>query len=389
MFRVGRHLPIVVVAPRPWFPFQGLIRRFRPHFRPQAAAFEVMEGVEIHRPRFLCFPGVLKRTDGVLMAASIYWTVRRLVQRHAVNILDVHFGYPDGRAGVLLGSWLKLPVVLTLRGKEERQSRTAVSPPLRRAVRVADRIITVSDALRKLALEFGADPSRVRVVGNGIDLARFSPMPRDNARATLGLPPDAKVLVSVGGLVERKGFHRVIDCLPELLARHPDLHFIIVGGPGPEGDFSAQLRTQVGRLGLDDRVHFLGSMAPDRLRVPLSAADVFVLASSYEGWANVILEAMACGLPVVTTRVGGNAQVVARPELGTLVPLGSSAALTEALDEALRNDWDRSRIRMYAHANTWDERIPALLGLFEDVLKARRTGQGDGLLASPGRRDRG
>src|SRR5512139_18096 len=92
MFRVGQCLPIVVVAPQPWFPFQGLIRRFRPHFRPPAARFEVMQGVEVHRPRFLCFPAVLKRTDGVLMALSVYWTVRRLVKRHALNILDVHFG---------------------------------------------------------------------------------------------------------------------------------------------------------------------------------------------------------------------------------------------------------------------------------------------------------
>ena len=145
MFRVGKHVPIVVVAPQPWFPFQGLVRRFRPHFRPMAPRCETMQGVEVHRPRFLCFPGVLKWTDGFFMAVSSYLTVRRVVQRHGINVLDVHFGYPDGVAGVLLGRWLKLPVVLTLRGKEERQARTGVGHALRRAVVGAHRLITVSE----------------------------------------------------------------------------------------------------------------------------------------------------------------------------------------------------------------------------------------------------
>jgi len=367
MFRVGKHLPIVVVAPQPWFPFQGLVRRFRPHFRPAAPRHEVMQGVEVHRPRFLSFPGVLKWTDGAFMALSSYMTVRRLVRRHGLNVLDVHFGYPDGAAGVLLGRWLKLPVVLTLRGKEERQARTEVGPALRRAVLGANTLVTVSEALRDLAVGFGARPDRAMVIGNGIDLARFRPLPREEARRNLGLPATAKVLVSVGTLVERKGFHRVIECLPDLLVAHPDLHFLIVGGAGPEGDISARLHAQVETLRLGHRVRFLGACAPDALKVPLSAADLFVLATSYEGWANVFLEAMACGLPVVTTRVGGNAQVVCREELGVLVPFGDRSALSLAIDRALTCDWDRSEIIRYAQSNSWERRIPSLLALFDEV----------------------
>ncbi len=193
----------------------------------------------------------------------------------------------------------------------------------------------MSAALRTLAIEQGADPSRVQVIGNGVDLAKFTPVPRLDARRQLGLPEDAEVLVSVGTLVERKGFHRVIECLPELLATHPALHFVIVGGAGPEGDMSAKLKELVRTLRLDDRVHFLGPLPNDRLNVPLSAADVFVLATSYEGWANVFLEAMACGLPVVTTDVGGNAQVVNDRSLGRIVPFGDNRQSAEAIDEAL------------------------------------------------------
>lgn len=361
MFRVAKRVPVVVVAPQPWFPLQSLVRRWRPHFRPMARRFEVMQGIEVHRPWFLCIPGILKRTDGLFMALSSFFTVRRLVRRHAVNVLDVHFGYPDGAAGRLLAKWLSLPFVLTLRGKEERLARSNVGKELRRAILAADELVTVSGALRDVAIRMGADAQRITVVGNGVDLSRFAPVPQSAARRELNLPPDAKVLVSVGGLVERKGFHRVIECLPELLLRHPRLHYLVVGGASPEGDMSARLRAQVAALELQDRVHFLGAWPPDRLKVPLSAADVFVLATGYEGWANVFLEAMSCGLPVVTTRVGGNAEVVCAPSLGALVDLGDRAALTSALDEALSCPWDRQRVMQYAQANSWDHRIPVLL----------------------------
>ena len=368
MFRVARTLPIFVVAPQPWFPMQGLIRLFRPHFRPMAAGFELMQGIEVHRPRFLCIPGILKWTDGLFMALASLLTVRRLVRRHALNVLDVHFGYPDGAAGRLLARWLGLAMVLTLRGKEERQARTSVAAPLKRAILAADQLVTVSGALRDLAVEMGADHRRVTLVGNGVDLTKFTPVPQGQARAELGLPAHAKVLVSVGAPVERKGFHRVIECLPDLLTRHPDLHYVAVGGAGPEGDMSARLRVQVEALRLQTRVHFMGAWPPDRLKLPLSAADVFVLATSYEGWANAFLEAMACGLPVVTTRVGGNAEVISSPALGTLVEFGDRAALTAALDDALSRSWDRQRIIDYARAHTWDKRVSQLLEVFEKTL---------------------
>jgi glycosyltransferase involved in cell wall biosynthesis len=104
----------------------------------------------------------------------------------------------------------------------------------------------------------------------------------------------------------------------------------------------------------------------------LSAADVFVLATRNEGWANVFLEAMACGLPVVATDVGGNAEVVCSPELGTIVPFGDGVKLREALDDALRCTWDSAAIRRHAQANTWDRRVDELLRAFADV--HRRSG---------------
>jgi glycosyltransferase involved in cell wall biosynthesis len=125
----------------------------------------------------------------------------------------------------------------------------------------------------------------------------------------------------------------------------------------------------VARLGLAARVHFLGALPPDELKWPLSASDVFVLATGNEGWANVFLEAMACGLPVVATDVGGNAEVVCRDELGSIVPFGDGAALQQALDQALSRNWDRNAILDYARDNQWDRRVAQLLRAFDAIIK--------------------
>ncbi|MCU0510795.1 MAG: glycosyltransferase [Anaerolineae bacterium] len=371
MFRVGSELPMTVISPQPWFPLQGLIRRFRPHFRPPQPRQDTQSGIVVLRPRYFSVPGVLKRFDGLFMALGARRTVRRLRQAGRASVIDAHFGYPDGYAATLVAGWEGLPCTITLRGTELRHSR---EPALRRrlvaGLRSATRVFAVSGSLKRLAVELGLPDSAILVVGNGVDSSRFSPMPRAEARRLFGIPEDARVLVTVGGLVERKGFHRVIACLPELLKEFPRLHYLAVGSAGPEGDFSALLRAQVAQLGLGEHVHFLGALPPDEVGRAVSAADVSVLATRNEGWANVLLEAMACGVPVVATDVGGNAEVVCSDELGTIVPFDDHAALLAALRDALRREWDRSAIRRYAEHNDWNTRVPVLVGEFRRIATA-------------------
>jgi len=372
MFRVGRRLPLAVVAPTPWFPLQGLIRRARPGFRPGAPRFERQAGHEVWYPRFVSAPGVLKQLDGWAMALAAWPRLRALRRVGRLDVLDAHFGYPDGFAATHLGRWLNVPVTITLRGTEVRHAADpALRPMLARALRDADRVFAVSDSLRQLALSLGVAPDKTRVIGNGVDAARFRAIDREQARGALGLPTEASVLVSVGGLCERKGFHRVIECLPALHAQGSDTHLLVVGGPSPEGDWTERLHAQVRQLDLEDCVHFTGPVPPDDLHRVLSAADVFVLATRNEGWANVFLEAMACGLPVVTTDVGGNAEVVCRPDLGVVVPFGDARALTDALAAALGHRWGRTAIRAHAEANDWEGRVDALEEEFRALVRAK------------------
>ncbi|HEV8553952.1 MAG TPA: glycosyltransferase [Casimicrobiaceae bacterium] len=368
MFRVARLLPLTVVAPVPWFPFQALLRRWKPHFRPPAPAVDMQEGIEVQRPRFLSVPGAFKWLDGWFMAVSCLPTLLRLKRGFGCNVVDAHFSYPEGYAATLLGRWLHMPVSITMRGTEVPIAR---DPRRRRrmikALQRATRIFAVSDSLKRHAVSLGVAGDKILVVGNGVDTAKYHRLERRAARQRLGLPLDAPVLVSVGALVERKGFHRVLECLPALRRRFPGLRYLMVGGAGPEGDWSARLRKSVSDLGLQDCVVFLGALAPEELNVPLSAADLFVLATRNEGWANVFLEAMACGLPVVTTDVGGNAEVVANANLGMLVPFGDPDRLAQAIADALVRDWDRDAIVAYAESNSWERCVRTLAGEFAAI----------------------
>lgn len=366
MFRVARHLPLVVVAPLPWFPLQNVLRRWRPHFRPMAPYLENQEGIVVYHPRFLSIPGWFKSFDGRLMAWCLYFTLKRLQRTQGFDIIDAHFAYPEGDAATLLGAWFKVPVTITLRGTEVPLSRL----PRRRArmllaLSKAARIFSVAQALKNHVTALGVADHKIKVIGNGVDLEKFKPLPKAQCRAQLGIPLEATVLISVGGLVERKGFHRVIEILPLLRARWPNLLYLIVGGASAEGDMSVELQQQVATLGLDQHVRFLGALPPEELSQPLSAADIFVLATRNEGWANVFLEAMACGLPVVTTKVGGNAEVVATDTVGTLVDFGDAQALRHAIEHALQKSWDHAAIINYARANTWEQRVEILVTEFQ------------------------
>ena len=289
--------------------------------------------------------------------------------RKQFNIIDAHFAYPDGYAATLLGHWLKVPITITLRGTEvplsKMQDRKA---RLLTALKNATRVFSVSDSLKQLVVSLGAEPDKIRVIGNGIDVVKFYPLAQSAARAELAIPEHAKVLVSVGALVDRKGFHRVIEVLPALTAKYPELIYLIVGGDSPEGYIKDRLEQQVQTLGLEKNVRFLGAYPSEQLKLPLSAADLFVLATANEGWANVFLEAMACGLPVITTEVGGNKEVVHSPELGTVVPFGDPAALLAALLQALETAWDRPTIIHYARENAWDTRVKILVDEFQRLV---------------------
>ena len=352
MFRVAKECELKVVAPVPWFPFA---RYLKPNYRPIVPRKEIQQGIEVYHPRFFSIPGVLKCLDGLFFFLSLLSPLKRIRDDFDFDIIDAHFSYPEGLGAVLLGRFFDRPVTITLRGTIVPLSKYF----LRRiqiiyALRNATKVFSVSNSLKKKAVSLGIESSKILPIPNGVDMERFFPVPKDEARQELDLPLDKKIIISVGGLVKRKGFHRVLAVLPEVTEKYKEILYVIVGGPTVEGDFGPELRKQVKELNLDGHVRFTGPLPHDQVRKWLNAADIFCLATSNEGWANVFFEAMACGKPVVTTKVGGNEEVVKSANYGILVDLDDQKQLKDAIIEALEKKWDHQKIIEYASENNWE-----------------------------------
>jgi glycosyltransferase involved in cell wall biosynthesis len=223
----------------------------------------------------------------------------------------------------------------------------------------ADGIVTVCQALKDRLVELGVPEARIVVLRNGVDLNLFRPMNRVQARARWRIV--RRTIGSVGHLVERKGHHHVISALRQL----PDTDLLIVG-TGPE---RRALEALARHAGVEDRVTFVGAVDQQTLRGLYNALDALVLASSREGWANVLLEAMACGTPVVASSVWGTPEVVAAPEAGILMQTLDARGVATSVAQLFAALPDRARTRRYAERFDWEPTTRGQLKLFRQVLQ--------------------
>jgi len=376
--RVARLCNVRVVCPIPYFPFERWVKKYS--HRAAIPRKESVGGLDVIYPRFLSVPAVLKPLDGVFLFLSVWWAARRIRKELDIDLIDAHLAYPDGFAAVLLGWLFKKPVTVTLRGHDVNDLPRY---PVRRrqvvfALKRASRVIAVADALRRAAVELGADPERTETISNGVDAALFYPCDRDEARRRLGLPPDRRIVVSVGHLCERKGHPLIVDALQVMRDRGQEIPFLaIVGGPGEEGDSTREIRERIACHSLEDSVCMAGAQLNDTLRDWYNAADVSCLASSKEGWANVLLESLACGTPVVATNVWGTPEVLSSEEYGVLVER-SAESIANGLSKALSRSWNRSAIAAHARSQCWEAVAEKVLRSFERVLNGPKVEQLEG-----------
>jgi glycosyltransferase involved in cell wall biosynthesis len=226
---------------------------------------------------------------------------------------------------------------------------------MRWMLRRAARVITVSERLREFAIGLGAAPQRVITIPNGVDAATFYPRNREECRRRLGIAPEERLIVAAGHLIPLKGHHHMIRAVRALVDRGWNATLAIAGDAGASASHEDFLRSEVSRLGLEERVRFLGRKPPAAVAEYMSAADVFCLASSREGWPNVVHEALSCGTPVVATAVGAAPQMIPREEYGILLPPESVDRLDEPLERALAADWDRAAIAAWGRARSWEQ----------------------------------
>jgi teichuronic acid biosynthesis glycosyltransferase TuaC len=353
--KMARLAGIKIIVPVPYFPFVTHLKRYS--FRKKIPQKDIIDGLEVYYPRFLSIPGILKPLDGLFLFLSSLIFIKIHLKKFDFDIIDSHLAYPDGYSAVLLGKTMKKPVSITLRGHDINNTPKY---PVRRlqlkyALKNAEQIFSVASALKSEALKLGAAREKIFVTGNGVDTEVFKPLDMYNSRQKLDLPKDKKIIVSVGNLVERKGFHILLQALRRLIDRgRTNLYLVIVGGPGEEGDYSEQLHNLIENLKISGFVSLVGPQKNSDLPLFYNAADLSCLASSKEGWANVLLESLACGRPVVATNVWGTPEVISSKEYGILTDRNPES-LANALEEALTRSWNHKRISSYAGKFTWDD----------------------------------
>lgn len=362
---VQEYCEVKVIAPLQRYPFRSLLR-------PELAAKQTigskvnMGGLETWYPRFPVIPRYLKSLDALSYYLAVKPVVKKMMQDgFTFDVIDTHWTYPDILAAYLLSRQHNKPFIVTIRGREalylgERGGRKRI---LDWCLRRANAVVALSSELAELVIDIGVELNKVRVVLNGVDTESFQPLDRVEARRKLNLVQDKKILLAVGRLTEAKGHQHIIRSLPSLAPVHNvELH--IIGGINPESDYSVTLKEQVAGLGLKN-VFFHNGIPHEQLLYWYNAADLFCLASHGEGCPNVVLEAMACGTPVVVTNVGAVKDIVA--DIGSGVVVMNCERFNLVLQQALTMSWDQQAIAERMKNMSWQGCANQLVTLYNEV----------------------
>lgn len=350
---LARLCNLQVIAPVPWAPSARWLGQ-RYYTYSQVLHKEQDGDITVWHPRFVVIPKLFKSLDGLLLGACSLAPVKTVRRLFPFDLIDAHWAYPDGVAAAVLAMVFHVPFSITVRGDDinilphDVRRRYFIQWALKRA----NLVIALSKELKENVEALGVSSSRTVVIPNGVDTEIFTGLARKAARVNLGISEGDRILLSVGRLHKSKGYPVIVGALARLKDKFPSLRLVIAGGADHEADATPDIYAAVSRYGLENRVSLIGPQPRLHLNQWYKAADLFCLATTREGSANVLLEAIASGLPCITTPVGGNPEVIDRPELGILAP-PSEDAMAGAIEMGLSRAWDRDFIAGRARTRPW------------------------------------
>jgi glycosyltransferase involved in cell wall biosynthesis len=326
--------------------------RIDPNFRPGEVGVNYFE--------FPALPVISRPFNGWLASYALMPAIRQFDP-------DVVFGcflYPDSFAALRVARTLKKPLVAMSIGSDLNRTGDWVSARHTRTVlREADYIVTVSAALRTRAIEKGASEARTKSIVNGCDPSVFHVRDRSRCRARLGMPLDPEVVLYVGRLDVRKGILELVRAAAILHNRRPEIHYYLVG----EGPDRSAIETAVLKHRASGYIHLAGACSFEEVALWMGSANVVTLPSYMEGCPNVLLEALACGRPVVATCVGGIPEIVTQ-QCGRLVSPRETTQLASALDAVLSQAWDPPAISSQC-GRSWETVADQLMQVFRSVVR--------------------
>lgn len=327
---------ISIINPIPTSPLHKLMPRYA---KQQAAPLtEDIEGLgRVYRPRYFAAPGVNKAGEHRALIRSATKIAEQLNKGTGgpFDHIDVHWAYPDLPFGLMLAKKWGIPCTVTLRGMEtfyltDKDKRKDI---IHNAMTQVDGIISLSDEMLNHAYQNGDKNTPGTVIRNGVDTSRFTHTSQEKARLSLGLDTNAIILLGVGALIERKGFHHILHALSAVRSAFPEkpVHYYVLGAKGMEGDFEKSLNNFIDKNKLRDSAFLYGKVDNANLPTWYNAADVFCLSSFGEGSPNVLTEALSCGCPAVASEVGAVSTIMlSEPDLGEIVPSTEHTGNAEA-----------------------------------------------------------
>jgi teichuronic acid biosynthesis glycosyltransferase TuaC len=278
----------------------------------------------------------------------------RLHAAQRFDLIDAQFFYPDGPAAARIAEALDLPLSIKARGADIHywgKLPGSAAQVLSAGLQAAG-MLAVAEGMADDMAALGLPRERITIHRTGLDRARFHPRDRTAARAKFGFSSEVPLLATVGALIPRKGQAFVIDALTHL----PDSQLALIGA-GPD---EAMLRARSAKLGVGERVHFFGALPNAELPDLLSAADVFVLPSSSEGLANAWIEALACGVPVVTTPIPGARELITDPAYGRFAERDGQA-IAQAVSDLLLAPPPPSAVVRATDGYSWEQNAAQLV----------------------------
>ncbi|MFA0783568.1 glycosyltransferase family 4 protein [Fervidibacter sacchari] len=380
-----RYCEITVLVPHPWVP--PVVGRLSEKWRQYAQLpdKETVAGIKVLHPRRLVIPKVNSWAWMTVSVTLSYWHFLSRSHRftdspfHRFTHIEGHFVLPDGFATAFLGRQFGKPSIIHVHGTDVHtipQQSALLKFLTVWALRHADAIRAVSSDLAERAIKLMDAETRrsgetekakkVWVIPNGVDLNKFRVMARQEARQQLGLDEDKRYLLYVGRLVAVKGLDLLLDAFAQLTQKWRDVELLLIG----DGAEREALKHQATALGIRDKVHFVGAQPHERIVLWMNAGDVFCLPSRKEGFGAVLIEALACGTPVVATSVGGIPEIVTDGRVGRLVRSRDPKELAACIEEVLETHWDRQRLRDYvAERFSFDVVTRKLLEMYGSVMR--------------------
>lgn len=231
----------------------------------------------------------------------------------------------------------------------------------------SDQVITVSQFLADKLLALGVEPNKLHMIPNGFNNQMFKPTSCQAARHKLGLPLNKKILLSVGNLNNLKGHTYLIEAMKQVIEKQNDVLLIIVGA----GPLELELQKQIVANGLQKNVFLVGNKRHEEIPIWMNACDLFVHPSLHESFGVVIIEAMACGKPVLGTSVGGVPEIIRNKEVGLLVKSADAESLSQGMLQGLSKKWAKEKIIDYSQQYAWDRITNRILGVYEKALESK------------------